>query len=169
MIVLPLCEGTIPDGLQVTGSDASLSMEAARMPAARETDAVEHSEWSDFFDRQEDIEIPSRSGTFRQGRASLVKMSTFQHGPKLVAFSWSMQSGSHLCTSLKTYCPCSRRIYTAGKEGPILLCLHGGGYTGLTWAPLAKRVKKRCAVFHISRPNLLQSSPLPPSATQNTH
>ena len=57
--------GTIPDGLQVTGSDASLSMEAARMPAARETDAAEKSEWSDFFDSMEDVKVASRNATFR--------------------------------------------------------------------------------------------------------
>lgn len=26
------------------------------------------------------------------------------------------------------------RIYLAGCEGPVLVLLHGGGYSGLTWA-----------------------------------
>ncbi|CAD7696439.1 unnamed protein product [Ostreobium quekettii] len=37
-------------------------------------------------------------------------------------------------------------IYTAGTGGPLLLCLHGGGYTGLTWSLLAPRVKDTCRI-----------------------
>lgn len=33
------------------------------------------------------------------------------------------------------------RIYQAGTEGPVVFCLHGGGYSGLTWALLAKQLK----------------------------
>ncbi|XP_072402342.1 protein phosphatase methylesterase 1 [Diabrotica undecimpunctata] len=33
-------------------------------------------------------------------------------------------------------------VYTKGSEGPILLCLHGGGYSGLTWALFAAEVTK---------------------------
>ena len=29
------------------------------------------------------------------------------------------------------------RVYTAGKEGPVLLLLHGGGHSGLSWAVFA--------------------------------
>lgn len=28
-------------------------------------------------------------------------------------------------------------IYIKGNKGPILLCLHGGGYCGLTWSLFA--------------------------------
>lgn len=45
--------------------------------------------------------------------------------------------------------PTSRRgsfaVYTAGSEGAVVLCLHGGGYTGLTWSLVAQRLKARCA------------------------
>ncbi|XP_056646096.1 protein phosphatase methylesterase 1 isoform X1 [Diorhabda sublineata] len=42
-------------------------------------------------------------------------------------------------------------IYTKGFEGPILLCLHGGGYSGLTWALFAEEVSKliNCRVIAI--------------------
>lgn len=30
-------------------------------------------------------------------------------------------------------------FYAKGSTGPILLCLHGGGYSGLTWALFAVR------------------------------
>lgn len=35
------------------------------MPKGRETDAAVLAGWSDFFDRIEDIDIPSRDATFR--------------------------------------------------------------------------------------------------------
>lgn len=31
-------------------------------------------------------------------------------------------------------------MYKKGKTGPIILCLHGGGYSGLTWALFAKEI-----------------------------
>ncbi|CAG9769117.1 unnamed protein product [Ceutorhynchus assimilis] len=31
-------------------------------------------------------------------------------------------------------------IYIKGHEGPIILCLHGGGYNGLTWSLFAKEL-----------------------------
>lgn len=33
----------------------------------------------------------------------------------------------------------------AGNSGPVLLCLHGGGYTGLSWALIARALKDRRA------------------------
>ena len=35
------------------------------------------------------------------------------------------------------------RVYLAGTHGPVIFCLHGGGYSGLTWALLAKQLKGR--------------------------
>ena len=35
-------------------------------------------------------------------------------------------------------------LYTAGGDaGPLVLCVHGGGYTALTWALVAKRIKSK--------------------------
>ncbi|CAG9464918.1 unnamed protein product [Pedinophyceae sp. YPF-701] len=33
------------------------------------------------------------------------------------------------------------RVYRAGDEGAVLFCLHGGGYTGLSWSLLARELK----------------------------
>uniref|UniRef100_A0A061R2D0 Protein phosphatase methylesterase 1 n=1 Tax=Tetraselmis sp. GSL018 TaxID=582737 RepID=A0A061R2D0_9CHLO len=38
------------------------------------------------------------------------------------------------------------RVYTAGSVGPILFCIHGAGYTGLTWSLIASRLKKEYRV-----------------------
>ncbi|GAQ88359.1 alpha/beta hydrolase superfamily [Klebsormidium nitens] len=38
-------------------------------------------------------------------------------------------------------------VYSAGKEGPVLLCLHGGGYTGVSFATAAAHMKATCRVI----------------------
>ncbi|GAB2293325.1 hypothetical protein Dimus_027527 [Dionaea muscipula] len=37
-------------------------------------------------------------------------------------------------------------IYKAGSEGPVLFCLHGGGYTGLSFAVSARMMKDKVRV-----------------------
>ncbi|KAI3765391.1 hypothetical protein L2E82_15424 [Cichorium intybus] len=37
-------------------------------------------------------------------------------------------------------------IYTAGKEGPVVFCLHGGGYSGLSFAISARIIKDKARV-----------------------
>ncbi|EFJ40833.1 hypothetical protein VOLCADRAFT_77814 [Volvox carteri f. nagariensis] len=37
-------------------------------------------------------------------------------------------------------------VYVAGTEGPIVMCVHGGGYSGLTWSLVAKRLKDKYRV-----------------------
>ena len=43
-------------------------------------------------------------------------------------------------------------MYLAGKTGPVVFCLHGGGYSGLTWALLAKQLQGRyhCSTYRSS-------------------
>lgn len=36
------------------------------------------------------------------------------------------------------------RVYTSGKEGAVLLLLHGGGHSGLSWAVFTGVITKRC-------------------------
>jgi protein phosphatase methylesterase 1 len=33
--------------------------------------------------------------------------------------------------------------YQAGSAGAVVFCLHGGGYTGLTWSLVAKQLKQQ--------------------------
>ncbi|XP_022925364.1 protein phosphatase methylesterase 1 isoform X1 [Cucurbita moschata] len=37
-------------------------------------------------------------------------------------------------------------VYTAGKEGPVVFCLHGGGYSGLSFALSAGIIKEKARV-----------------------
>ncbi|KAL1815576.1 hypothetical protein ACET3Z_018150 [Daucus carota] len=37
-------------------------------------------------------------------------------------------------------------VYTAGKEGPVVFCLHGGGYSGLSFALAAKTIKQEARI-----------------------
>nr|XP_010930499.1 protein phosphatase methylesterase 1 isoform X2 [Elaeis guineensis] len=59
-------------------------------------------EWSDYFDKEEDITIPGTNNVFH--------------------------------------------VYMAGSEGPVVFCLHGGGYSGLSFALSASIVKEKARV-----------------------
>ncbi|KAG2566431.1 hypothetical protein PVAP13_7NG192500 [Panicum virgatum] len=37
-------------------------------------------------------------------------------------------------------------VYTAGSEGPVVFCLHGGGYSGLSFALAARQMKDKARV-----------------------
>lgn len=39
---------------------------------------------------------------------------------------------------------CTFNVYIAGDHGPVLFCLHGAGYTGLTFALIAEELSKEC-------------------------
>ncbi|KAI5668905.1 hypothetical protein M9H77_18758 [Catharanthus roseus] len=38
-------------------------------------------------------------------------------------------------------------VYMAGTEGPVVFCLHGGGYTGLSFALAASKIKEKARVI----------------------
>eukprot|EP00878_Enallax_costatus_P021011 GHUV01022228.1.p1 GENE.GHUV01022228.1~~GHUV01022228.1.p1 ORF type:complete len:138 (+),score=11.03 GHUV01022228.1:249-662(+) len=40
----------------------------------------------------------------------------------------------------------SFNAYTAGSGNAVVFCLHGGGYTGLTWSLVARQLKDRYRV-----------------------
>ena len=59
---------------------------------------------------------------------------------------------TQICCHLYTYIDSDSRsticrVYTAGSGSAVLFCLHGCGYTGLTWAAVAAAVKDRSAQF----------------------
>ncbi|KAG2439223.1 hypothetical protein HXX76_004585 [Chlamydomonas incerta] len=37
-------------------------------------------------------------------------------------------------------------VYLAGDSGPVVMCIHGGGYSGLTWSLVAKKLKDKYRV-----------------------
>ncbi|XP_011620967.1 protein phosphatase methylesterase 1 isoform X1 [Amborella trichopoda] len=59
-------------------------------------------EWSDYFDKEEDVDIPDSQSVFH--------------------------------------------VYTAGTHGPIVFCIHGGGYSGLSFAIAARQMKEKAQV-----------------------
>lgn len=40
---------------------------------------------------------------------------------------------------------CTFNVYIAGDKGPVVFCLHGAGYTGLTFALVAEQLSSECA------------------------
>lgn len=59
-------------------------------------------DWSDYFDREEDVSIPGSDDVFH--------------------------------------------VYMAGNEGPVVFCLHGGGFSGLSFALSASKIKEKARV-----------------------
>ncbi|CAI9117141.1 OLC1v1018483C1 [Oldenlandia corymbosa var. corymbosa] len=59
-------------------------------------------DWSDYFDREDDVHIPGSNDVFH--------------------------------------------VYQAGTEGPVVFCLHGGGYSGLSFALSASILKEKARV-----------------------
>ncbi|KAE8666417.1 Phosphatase methylesterase 1 isoform 2 [Hibiscus syriacus] len=59
-------------------------------------------DWSNYFDREEDVSIPDSNDVFH--------------------------------------------LYMAGTEGPVVFCLHGGGYSGLSFALSASKIKEKARV-----------------------
>ncbi|KXZ52855.1 hypothetical protein GPECTOR_8g237 [Gonium pectorale] len=37
-------------------------------------------------------------------------------------------------------------VYLAGQQGPVVFCVHGGGYSGLTWSLVARKLKDKYRV-----------------------
>jgi protein phosphatase methylesterase 1 len=66
-----------------------------------------------------------------------------------VASTSSSSWNSYFESRRSVHCPhrgATFNVYLAGSTGPVVLCLHGGGYTGLTWAIMASQLKDTCQI-----------------------
>ena len=46
-------------------------------------------------------------------------------------------------------------VYSYGTKGPVIFCIHGGGYSGLTWAPLVQELQQKIGSdFRVLAPDL---------------
>ncbi|GAB4813324.1 hypothetical protein N2152v2_000370 [Parachlorella kessleri] len=71
-------------------------------------------------------------------------------GAATAALALPLPWDSYFDQQLTVDCPSRRatlNVYQAGSSGPVVLCLHGGGYTGLSWALFAQHLKGRCRVI----------------------
>ncbi|KAE8684450.1 Phosphatase methylesterase 1 isoform 2 [Hibiscus syriacus] len=73
-----------------------------RPPTNSSSEKYSPLDWSDYFDREEDVSIPDSDDVFH--------------------------------------------LYMAGTEGPVVFCLHGGGYSGLSFALSASKIKEKARV-----------------------
>ncbi|KAL4647792.1 protein phosphatase methylesterase 1-like [Arapaima gigas] len=72
--------------------------------------------WNKYFEKMEDVEVHSDNGTD-------------------ISFSfYSTWSVLKTLTTQHTF-----RVYTSGSQGPVLLLLHGGGHSALSWAVFTVR------------------------------
>ncbi|XP_070026900.1 uncharacterized protein LOC107789083 isoform X1 [Nicotiana tabacum] len=74
----------------------------ARLPSQTSSQKYAPLDWSDYFDREDDIQIPDSDDVFH--------------------------------------------VYMAGTEGPVVFCLHGGGYCGLSFALAASKLKEKARI-----------------------
>ncbi|XP_075108355.1 uncharacterized protein LOC107825366 isoform X2 [Nicotiana tabacum] len=74
----------------------------ARLPIQTSSQKYAPLDWSDYFDREDDIQIPDSDDVFH--------------------------------------------VYMAGTEGPVVFCLHGGGYCGLSFALAASKIKEKARI-----------------------
>ena len=51
---------------------------------------------------------------------------------------WDRKEAVHLPQRGGTW-----NVYMAGDSGPVVFCVHGGGYSGLTWSLVAKKLKDK--------------------------
>ncbi len=51
--------------------------------------------------------------------------------------------GFHILCISSVACRGNFTTYLAGDHGAVVFCLHGGGYTGLTWSLVAKQLKQQ--------------------------
>ncbi|XP_066348971.1 uncharacterized protein [Miscanthus floridulus] len=75
-------------------------------------------DWSAYFDEERRVAIPDTDDVFN---------------PNLLGTE-------------RLRCCCCFNVYTAGSEGPVVFCLHGGGYSGLSFALAASRMKDKARV-----------------------
>jgi hypothetical protein len=60
--------------------------------------------------------------------------------PASCCLEWSVGLTSGLCNVV---CRGTFTTYMAGTAGAVVFCLHGGGYTGLTWSLVAQQLKQQ--------------------------
>ncbi|KAK3041517.1 hypothetical protein RJ639_002203, partial [Escallonia herrerae] len=74
--------------------------------------------WSDYYDREDDVCIPNSDDVGDRFLSPLA-----------------------LPVYMKVF-----HVYMAGTEGPVVFCLHGGGFSGLSFALSAKIIKEKARV-----------------------
>lgn len=81
---------------------SAFSAVPARPPMRASSQKYAPADWSDYFDQEDDIQIPDSDDVFH--------------------------------------------IYMAGTEGPVIFCLHGGGFSGLSFALAAIKIKEKVRI-----------------------
>ncbi|XP_065882042.1 uncharacterized protein [Euphorbia lathyris] len=97
-------DATQPEEISPKPSVSAFDSVPQRPPPPAQSSSQKYGplDWSDFFDREDDVSIPNSDDVFH--------------------------------------------VYMAGTEGPVVFCLHGGGYSGLSFALSAGKIKEKARV-----------------------
>ena len=103
---------TVPPGMASREAILRRAHEAAQAHASSDSGDTKKtsSDWRDFFDDKQEVQVASRACTF----------NVYSAGPK--------------------------QAPADGHKVPVVFCVHGGGYTGLSFALLAEGLKEECAL-----------------------
>lgn len=77
-------------------------------------------EWQQYWDRREEVEL--------EGRCVLATIL--------------LTRINHNHHSIVVHLRGTFNVYFKGDSGPVVFCLHGGGYTGLTWSLVAEQIAR---------------------------
>lgn len=89
--------------------------------------------------------VASRQSVLQRARAVADAHGTVDDKPgKKVSGDWTDFFSEKKSIYVKSR-GCTFNVYIAGHQGPVLFCLHGAGYTGLTFALVAEELSKECA------------------------
>lgn len=94
--------------------------------------------WKDYWDDCQCVEVPGRC-------ADLTRLCCPRHDCLCVMLCRMLAGGLLLQPQSCRYRRGTFNVYTAGASGAVVLCLHGAGYTGLTWSLVAAALRGRCA------------------------
>lgn len=108
--------------------------------------------FSQFSQLKPVLAVPDQSGPGQRGtadgtdQASGANLAADDGADAAVCLPLPWQN--YFDRQLSVACPsrgATFNVYQAGDSGPVVLCLHGGGYTGLSWALFAQQLKDRQA------------------------
>lgn len=87
--------------------------------------------WDAYWDARQEVDVPSRWGQGPGCREAAAACACVHlHGTGTPLTDRARRGGRF-------------NVYAAGALGPVILCCHGGGYTGLTWSLMAAHLKDK--------------------------
>lgn len=99
--------------------------------------------WDSYWDSRQDVEVPGRYDNERLLTQHNAQTEDSKHSSSTVN---QQRTPACVVDRVNTHAHAHRGTFTtymAGSSGAVVYCLHGGGYTGLTWSLVATQLKQQ--------------------------